>query len=82
MAYASQSEDEMGQAWIKQRKLERRLGEHWRRLKRMHCTTYERIVGRIMACEEARDAAPLVFAKCWELFPATGCTRPGSGSGD
>ncbi|MFG6417247.1 hypothetical protein ACG02S_25465 [Roseateles sp. DC23W] len=68
VAYASQSEDDMGRAWIKQRKLERRLGEHWRRPKGMHRATYERIVGGIMACEEARDAALMAFAQRFGLL--------------
>lgn len=57
VAYASQSQDDMGRAWIKQRKLERRLGVDWGRPKGMHHATYERIFSGIMACEEARDAA-------------------------
>lgn len=68
VAYASQSEDDMGRAWIKQRKLERRLDDNWRRPKGMHGATYERIFGGIMACEEARDAALMVFVQRFGLF--------------
>jgi hypothetical protein len=61
VAYASQSEDDMGRAWIKQHKLERRLDEDWQRPRGMHRATYERIIDKIMSCEEARDAAMCVL---------------------
>ena len=62
VAYASQSDDDMGRAWRKQRKVEVRLGENWRRPKGMHRTTYERLLNRIMQCEERRDDALCEFA--------------------
>jgi hypothetical protein len=61
VAYASQSADAMGRAWIKQRKLERRLADGWQRPKGMHSTTYSRIISGIVDCEEARDAALCAF---------------------
>lgn len=51
----------MGRAWIRQRKLERKLDEHWRRPKGMHRATFQRIFGSIMDCEATRDAALFLF---------------------
>jgi len=61
VAYASQSADDIGRAWIKQQKLEARLCDEWQRPKGMHGATYERIWNGIVACEEARDAALCVY---------------------
>jgi hypothetical protein len=55
VAYSSQSEDELDRTWRKQTKLERRLGEHWRRPKGMRNRTRDRIVDAIIDCEERRD---------------------------
>ncbi len=57
VAYSSQSEDVMGRTWIKQRKLEARLGEHWQRPKGMRYATYERLLDRLHDCEAQRDIA-------------------------
>lgn len=56
VAYASQSEDDIGRAWRTQAKLERRLDENWKRPKGMRRATYERIFGRIIGCEELRES--------------------------
>lgn len=61
VAYSSQSEDAMGRAWRLQRKLERRLGEGYQRLKGMHHATQQRIFDRIMDCEQARDEALCLY---------------------
>jgi hypothetical protein len=57
IAYASQSEDAMDRAWRRQAKIERKLDEDWQRPKGMHQATYDRLLGRIMDCEEQRDDA-------------------------
>lgn len=57
IAYASQSGDEIDRTWRKQAKLEQLLGDHWRRPKGMHSSTYDRIVRAIGECEERRNAA-------------------------
>ena len=62
VVYASQSDDEIGRAWRKQWRVERRLGDDWRRPKGMHRATYERLLAAIMECEERRDDALCDFA--------------------
>lgn len=57
VTYASRCVDAIGRTWIKQQKLERRLGEHWARPPYMHKATHRRIVRAIVACEEVRDDA-------------------------
>lgn len=57
IAYASQSDDEIGCAWRKQRKAEAKLGPHWRRPKGMHHTTRERLLAVIFECESRREDA-------------------------
>lgn len=54
VAYASQSEDKMDRAWRKQRKIERRLGDHHERPEGMHFRTYLRLKGQIAQCETQR----------------------------
>jgi hypothetical protein len=68
VAYASQSEDELGRTWRKQSKLERLLGENWRRPKGMHRATFERLLERITECEGRRDAALLQWMR-WHGWP-------------
>lgn len=68
VAYTSQSEDEMGRAWRRQRRLEHRLGEDYERPKGMHLKTYERICDGIDACEAAKDAALTGFIKRFGLL--------------
>lgn len=62
VVYASQSEDALGRTWRKQQRAEARLGERWQRPKGMHRTTYERLLNRIMECEQRRDDALCDFA--------------------
>ena len=57
LAYASQSGDALDRTWLKQRKAEAKLGEHWQRPKGMHQTTHTRLMSIILDCEERRDAA-------------------------
>lgn len=68
VAYASQTEDEMGRAWRKQRKAERQLGENWQRPKGMHRRTFEKLINFILDCEEQRDAALVRYMV--KRFPA------------
>ena len=67
IAYGSQSDDALGRTWRKQRKIERRLGEHFQRPKGMHQTTFAKLLAKISDCAEQRDAA-LVMA-FGRLFP-------------
>lgn len=64
-AYASQSEDEMGRAWRKQRKAEAKLGANWRRPKGMHRATRERLLAVIWECERRREDALAAFLSRW-----------------
>lgn len=66
VAYASQSEDELGRLWRKQAKIEARLGDTWRRPKGMRRRTYERLMDALQDCEERRDTAlaPLLARWC------------------
>ena len=57
VAYSSQSDDALDRMWRKQAKLEARLGENWQRPKGMRHQTYQRLVDRLVDCEERRDAA-------------------------
>lgn len=61
VAYASQSEDELGRLWRKQAKAEAELGKNWSRPKGMHRATRERILAVIWKCEERRDDALAEF---------------------
>lgn len=62
VAYASQSEDLVGRMWRKQRQLEARLGDHWRRPKGMHHRTHKRLLDAIVECESIREQALEQFA--------------------
>lgn len=62
VAYASQSEDELGRMWRKQSRLEARLGDHWTRPKGMRLRTYERLFSAVMECEQRREAAWVAVA--------------------
>lgn len=57
LTYASRCEDDVGRAWRKQSKLERKLGANWQRPRYMHHATRERILAAIWACEERREVA-------------------------
>ena len=57
VAYCSQSDDELGRTWRKQRKAEAKLGPGWTRPKGMHQTTRDKLVAIILACEQRRDDA-------------------------
>jgi len=63
LRYASQSEDAMGRSWLKQQKLEARLGENWRRPKGMHRKTREAILAKVWACEEVREDALAAYCE-------------------
>lgn len=55
VAYASQSEDELGRLWRKQAKIEARLGDTWRRPKGMRRCTFSRLLGELVRLEDRRD---------------------------
>ncbi len=57
VAYASQSGDASDRAWRRQYKLEARLDANWQRPKGMHQRTHERLLDRIIDCEQQREAA-------------------------
>lgn len=57
IAYLSQSDDVVGSAWRKQRKVEAKLGPNYRRPKGMHDTTHEHLLSLIARCEETKDLA-------------------------
>lgn len=56
VAYASQSEGEIGRSWRKQQKAEARL-----RRKGIHPATFDRLVSTIVDCEERREQALSAF---------------------
>ncbi|TAM17605.1 MAG: hypothetical protein EPN62_19900 [Candidimonas sp.] len=57
LRYPSQSDDDTGATWRKQRKLEARLGgeNYWRKPKGMHEATFQRIRQEIIGLESERD---------------------------
>lgn len=57
LAYGSQSDDALARTWLKQRKIEARLGEHWQRPKGMRFRTYDRLLDQLATIEEQRDQA-------------------------
>lgn len=57
LGYSSEAEDMLDRLWRKQRKLEAKLGEGYRRPKGMHQRTYERVIERIGQVEEAKEDA-------------------------
>lgn len=57
VAYGSQSDDALDRMWRKQQKIERKLGEHWRRPRGMRHRTYDRLIAALCDCEERRDRA-------------------------
>lgn len=62
VSYNSQSDDELDRLWRRQHKIEKRLGDHWRRPKGMRRRTYDRLFAELLACEEQRDAAFAILA--------------------
>lgn len=60
VAYYSQSEDLMGRAWRKQRKIEAKLIDGWHKPKGMHWKTCERLQDKINECERQKDYALMV----------------------
>ncbi len=57
VAYASQSSDALDRTWIKQHKLEARLGAHLQRPKGMRRHTYDSLLTALEDCEERRERA-------------------------
>ena len=57
VAYASQSEDELGRMWRKQSRLEARLGDFWQRPKGMRLRTYDKLMAALVECESRREQA-------------------------
>lgn len=67
VAYLSQSEDEGGRAWLKQRKAEAKLGPDGTKPAGMHWATFMRLRSVIVECEARRDAA--FVEVCARLMP-------------
>jgi hypothetical protein len=72
VGYHSQCEDETGQLWLKQRKIERRLAggagdwNGWQKPKGMHQQTFDRLRGQIWELEIRRDELIAVLtASLW-----------------
>jgi hypothetical protein len=63
IAYASQSEDEVGRAWRRQAKIEARLAEDSARPTGMHGKTYRRLLAAIDECEVIKDLASIAMMK-------------------
>jgi hypothetical protein len=61
VAYASQSESNLGRIWRRQRKLEAQLGPDQSRPRGMHWSTFERLLEGIAACEQWRNEALCMF---------------------
>jgi len=57
LGYSSETEDVVSRLWRKQRKLEAKLEENYRKPKGMHSRTYQRIFAKIDEVEERKDAA-------------------------
>jgi hypothetical protein len=57
VAYKSQCSDLIDRLWIKQRKIEARLGEGWTRPKGMRRQTHERLIQTICEIEGRREDA-------------------------
>lgn len=71
IAYASQSGDALDRVWRRQQRIEAKLGEDWQRPKGMHHSTYDRLMSRILDCEERREAALCGFlAGMLERYPS------------
>ncbi len=69
IAYLCQSEDAIGRAWRRQRKVEAKLGEGGERPSGMHATTYERLQAVIEECEIVKDNA------LWQFVLAAGLAQ-------
>jgi hypothetical protein len=61
VAYISQSLGALGRSWIKQRKIESRLGDNWQRPKGMRQATHDRLMIRLIDCHKQREAALAAF---------------------
>jgi hypothetical protein len=61
VSYASQSQDVLGRSWIKQRKIEAKLGDKWQRPKGMRQTTHNRLMAELIDCHQRREAALAMF---------------------
>lgn len=62
IAYTSQSSDTMARTWLKQNKLEAKLGEDWARPKGMRQRTYDALLKSLWDCEERREEAFCIVA--------------------
>ncbi len=61
VAYSSQSEGELDRLWRRQRRIEARLGEHWRRPKGMRHRTHQRLIDHLLKLEERREDALVMW---------------------
>ncbi len=61
VTYASQSHDALGRSWLKQHKIEAKLGADWQRPKGMRQTTHNRLMEGLIDCHQRREAALAAF---------------------
>ena len=62
VAYSSQSEDAVTRTWRQQRRIEETIGEDWQPPSGMRHRTCARLLDRLEACQQKRDAAFCVAA--------------------
>lgn len=66
VAYKSQSGDTIDRLWIKQHKIEARLGEYWARPKGMRLHTYQNLITNLSSIELRReDALAKLILRMW-----------------
>jgi len=63
VAYSSQSCGTLDRTWIKQRKIEARMGDDWQRPKGMRQRTYNALLDKLADCEARRDEAFVLVVK-------------------
>lgn len=63
VAYSSQSRGTIDRTWIKQRRIEARLGDGWHRPKGMRQRTYNALLDELADCEARRDEAFALVVK-------------------
>jgi hypothetical protein len=61
VSYASQSHDALGRSWLKQHKIEAKLGADWQRPKGMRQTTHNRLMAGLIDCHQRREVVLAAF---------------------
>jgi hypothetical protein len=61
VSYASQSHDALGRSWVKQRKIEAKLGDNWQRPKGMRQITHNRLMEGLIDCHQRREVVLAAF---------------------